>query len=153
MPASKFTRADCRGGKACIKEDMKHAMKIVKKRIEEIQKQIGPKIRDKMIAENRRGYRQGIKDAASFAGTWDQQITGTEFKFKDLILLKFNLLGKRKPRRKVMQLRTLREKAEAMGAQSLLGLMKSPAAEARVKAITAKDDEYLKGIMKKRRSR
>jgi len=30
MPASKFTRADCRGGKACIKEDMKHAMKIVK---------------------------------------------------------------------------------------------------------------------------
>jgi len=70
-------------------------------------------IRQAMEREHRRGYVQGIKDAASFAGTWDQQITGTPFKFEDLILLKFNLIGKRKPRRKVMRLRTLREKAEA----------------------------------------
>lgn len=45
-------------------------------------------IRDKMIKANRDGYRQGIRAAAGFAGTWDQQITGTEFKFENLILLK-----------------------------------------------------------------
>lgn len=90
-------------------------------------------VRKAMEREHRRGYIIGIKAAAGFAGTWDQQITGTEFRFEDMILLKFNLLGKRKPRRKVMRLRTLAEKAEI-----------------RVKSIVKLDDEYLKGIMNRR---
>lgn len=48
----------------------------------------------------REGYRAGIKAAADFAGTWDQQITGTPYKFEDIILGKFNLLDTEKMRRK-----------------------------------------------------
>lgn len=76
-------------------------------------------IRSAMEREYRRGYQEGIRDAANFAGTWDKQISGTPFKFEDLILLKFNLIGRRKPRRKIPRHRSVREAREATKARLL----------------------------------
>lgn len=102
-------------------------------------------IRERLIKEHRLGYIQGIRHAAEFAGTYDQQITGTEFKFEDLILLKFNLIGRRKPRRKVMRLRTLREKKELQSRGSDLELI----GDAIMGTTKVKQDSYLTGIMKR----
>jgi hypothetical protein len=72
--------------------------------------QVESMIRDALIRERKAGYTAGIRAAAEFAGTYDKQISGTVFKFEDLILLKFNLIGNRKPRRKVQVTRTIRDR-------------------------------------------
>lgn len=41
-----------------------------------------------------------VRAVAQWAGQWDSQITGTEYKFEDIILGKFNLIKKRKMRKR-----------------------------------------------------
>lgn len=93
-------------------------------------------IREKMMAANSSGYKDGFKAgiiaAAQFAGTWDNQISGTEYRFEDVILMKFNLIAKRKMRKKPVLSITIKE------------------VKNRVKVIMKKDDEYLKDIMNRR---
>lgn len=45
-------------------------------------------------------FRRGVRAAAGFAGGWDKQITGTRYRFEDIILFKFNLIRKGSMRRK-----------------------------------------------------
>ena len=47
----------------------------------------------------RKGFKQGIEAAASFIGRWDAQIAHSHA-MEDIVLAKFNLIGKRKIRRK-----------------------------------------------------
>lgn len=47
----------------------------------------------------REEFRRGVKAAASFAGEWDKQINHP-YRFEDVILCKFNLTTRKKPRLK-----------------------------------------------------
>jgi hypothetical protein len=53
-----------------------------------------------MIEDQSRAWQDGVRAAAAFAGEWDKQITGTPYKFEDIILCKLNLLAKSKLRKK-----------------------------------------------------
>lgn len=63
----------------------------------DIQKEIArfadPKFKD--------GYLQGIKAAASYAEMWNETFAPLcrGLRFSDMILLKFNILGRKKPRK------------------------------------------------------
>lgn len=46
----------------------------------------------------RKHWEDGVRHAAKFAGTWDRSISGTPYRFEDIILCKFNL--KKRLRRK-----------------------------------------------------
>lgn len=48
----------------------------------------------------RAAFRRGVRAAAGFAGEWDAQITGTKYRFEDIILFKFNLIRKKSVRKK-----------------------------------------------------
>jgi len=52
----------------------------------------------KHVTSTIEAYRDGIRAAAAFAGYWDQHITGTMYRFEDIILCKFNL--RKRPRKK-----------------------------------------------------
>jgi hypothetical protein len=54
----------------------------------------------KLYNARKAGVKAGIRQAARFAGSFDKQITQTEYKFEDIILVKFNLLARHKMRRK-----------------------------------------------------
>ena len=45
------------------------------------------------------GFKQGIRCVAEFVGTWDKQIN-CQYRFEDIILMKFNMLNRKNPRKK-----------------------------------------------------
>ena len=46
------------------------------------------------------GFREGVRAAAAFIGQWDKRIDHP-YRIEDVVLCKFNLTRRQKPRRKV----------------------------------------------------
>lgn len=76
----------------------------------------------------RDGYRSGIRAAAAFAGEWDRQIAGTPYRFEDIILGKFNLIGNKK----------LRPKWNRKG-EYYIKILRSPKRAARIRKTGGRD--------------